>query len=49
MVGIFVEPWTRLPIEAAVLWGAAAWSNIAIYEFFRLRGEARTMNEVTPP
>lgn len=49
MVGIFLTPWSNLPIEAAFLWGAAAWSNIGVYEVFKLwmhrperRGAARS-------
>ena len=36
MVGIFIKPWSDLPIEAAFLWVAAAWSNVAFYELFRI-------------
>jgi hypothetical protein len=36
MVGIFVTPWSNLPIEAVLLWGAATWSNIAVYEVAKL-------------
>jgi hypothetical protein len=36
MVGIFITPWSNLPIEAALLWFAATWSNIAIYEVAKL-------------
>lgn len=36
MIGIFVTPWSDLPIEAVLLWGAATWSNIAVYEVAKL-------------
>lgn len=36
MIGIFIRPWSDLPIEAAFLWAAAAWSNVAFYELFRI-------------
>ena len=36
MIGIFIRPWSNLPIEAAFLWVAAAWSNVAIYELLRI-------------
>ena len=36
MLGIFIRPWSDLPIEAAFLWVAAAWSNVAFYELFRI-------------
>ncbi|HEY5650839.1 MAG TPA: hypothetical protein VIW46_05270 [Acidimicrobiia bacterium] len=36
MIGIFVTPWSNLPIEAVLLWGAATWSNIAVYEVAKL-------------
>lgn len=36
MVGIFVTPWSNLPIEAVLLWVAATWCNIAVYEVAKL-------------
>lgn len=36
MLGIQILPWSRLPIEAPMLWFAAAWSNIGIYELAKL-------------
>ncbi len=36
MIGIFVEPWSRLPIEACLLWVAAGWAEIFIYEAFKI-------------
>lgn len=36
MIGIFVEPWSRLPVEACTLWIAAGWAGIFIYEAFRI-------------
>jgi hypothetical protein len=36
MIGIFVTPWSDLPIEAVLLWVAATWSNIAVYEVAKL-------------
>lgn len=36
MVGIFITPWSNLPIEAVILWVAATWSNIAVYEVAKL-------------
>ena len=36
MLGIFVTPWSNLPIEAVALWFAATWSNIAIFEVAKL-------------
>lgn len=36
MIGVFITPWSNLPIEAALLWFAATWSNIAIYEVTKL-------------
>lgn len=36
MIGIFVRPWSDLPVEAALLWIAAAWSNVSTYELARL-------------
>ena len=41
MVGVFIEPWSDLPIEAVIVWGAAAWMNVSLYELFRLWGHAR--------
>jgi hypothetical protein len=36
MIGLFIRPWSNLPIEAALLWVAATWSNVATYELARL-------------
>ena len=36
MLGIGILPWSNLPIEAPMLWVAAAWSNIGIYEVAKL-------------
>lgn len=36
MIGIFVEPWSRLPVEACMLWVAAGWAEIFIYEAFKI-------------
>lgn len=47
MVGIFVEPWSRIPIEACVLWIAAGWAEIFIYEVFRIYlHSGKTLREV---
>lgn len=36
MLGIFVRPWSNLPLEASVLWIAAGWAGVFIYETFRI-------------
>lgn len=36
MLGIGILPWSNLPVEAPLLWMAAAWSNIGIYELAKL-------------
>jgi hypothetical protein len=36
MMGLFIRPWSNLPVEAALLWVAATWSNVATYELARL-------------
>lgn len=36
MLGIDILPWSNLPIEAPLLWFAAAWSNIGLYELAKL-------------
>lgn len=36
MTGIFLTPWSNLPLEAALLWAAAGWSNVILFELFRL-------------
>lgn len=36
MIGVFVEPWSRLPVEACTLWIAAGWAEIFIYEAFKV-------------
>jgi hypothetical protein len=37
MMGLTITPWSRLPIEAVVLWVAAGWGNVILYEFFRFQ------------
>jgi hypothetical protein len=44
MVGIFITPWSNLPIEAAILWGAATWSNIAVFEVAKVFVHHRRRN-----
>ncbi len=36
MLGLMVKPWANLPAEAALLWLAAAFNNVVIYEVFKL-------------
>jgi hypothetical protein len=36
MMGIFVQPWSGLPIEGFFLWLIAGWGNVVLFEFFRL-------------
>jgi hypothetical protein len=36
MTGIFLRPWSNLPLEASVLWIAAAWSNVLLFEAVRV-------------
>jgi hypothetical protein len=36
MIGVFVEPWSRIPVEACTLWIAAGWAEIFIYEVFKI-------------
>ena len=37
MLGVFIEPWSRLPLEATTLWPVSAWSNVLLFELFRVR------------
>ncbi|MBI2188341.1 MAG: hypothetical protein HYU37_14665 [Acidobacteria bacterium] len=36
MMGIVIHPWFDLPIEAVVLWPAAAYMNVCLFEMVRL-------------
>lgn len=36
MLGVMVKPWANLPAEAALLWLAAAFNNVVLYEVFKL-------------
>lgn len=36
MMGFVIHPWFDLPIEAVILWPAAAFMNICLYEMVRL-------------
>lgn len=49
MIGIFVTPWSDLPIEAVLLWVAATWSNIAVYEVTKLLVHHRRRSVSQPP
>lgn len=49
MIGIFITPWSDLPIEAVLLWVAATWSNIAVYEVAKLFVHHRRRSEPQPP
>lgn len=37
MLGFYIAPWYNLPIESVLLWLAAGWSTIFLYEFVRLK------------
>ena len=37
MMGLYLRAWFDLPVEAPMLWLAAAWSNVAIYELAKLK------------
>jgi hypothetical protein len=36
MIGIFIKPWNNLPVEEPLLWVAAAWLNVIVYEVIQL-------------
>lgn len=36
MMGIFIRPWNNLPVEEPLLWVAAAWLNVIVYETIQL-------------
>ncbi len=36
MIGIFIQPWSDLPIEASLLWVAAGWAGIFMFEAFKI-------------
>jgi hypothetical protein len=36
MTGIFIVPWSRLPLEATFLWLSAGWSAMLLYEATKL-------------
>jgi hypothetical protein len=36
MIGIFIRPWNDLPVEEPLLWVAAAWLNVIVYEVIQL-------------
>jgi len=37
MMGLFIEAWAHLPIEAVFVWIAAVWGTVITYEVFRIR------------
>jgi hypothetical protein len=36
MMGLFMKPWNGLPFEAVLLWPISAWSNVLLFEMFRI-------------
>jgi hypothetical protein len=36
MMGIVITPWFDLPIEAVILWPAAAFMNVSLFEIVRI-------------
>lgn len=36
MLGIFIGPWSGLPLEAVLLWGLAVWNNVTLLEAGKL-------------
>jgi hypothetical protein len=36
MMGLFMKPWNGLPFEAVLLWPISAWSNVLLFETFRI-------------
>jgi hypothetical protein len=37
MLGVLIEPWSELPLEATALWPISAWSNVLLFELFRVK------------
>ncbi len=37
MMGLFIVPWTHLPFEETLLWPISGWSNVLLFELFRVR------------
>lgn len=37
MLGLFIEAWAHLPVEAVLVWIAASFGSVIAYEAFRLR------------
>jgi hypothetical protein len=47
MIGVFVVPWSGIPIEACLLWVAAGWGEVFIYEAFKIYVHSgRTLRQV---
>ncbi len=36
MLGLFIHPWSNLPIEACLLWVAAGWAGLFVYEALKI-------------
>lgn len=41
MIGIFIEAWHELPIEAVLVWLAVTYTAVILYEFFKLYQASR--------
>jgi len=37
MMGLMIKPWWDLPVEAVMLWFAAAWGPVVTYSVLRVR------------
>lgn len=43
MLGLFIDAWTGLPLEAALVWLAATFTTVTIYEMFKIRSAAKRL------
>ena len=43
MLGLFIDAWTGLPLEAALVWLAATFTTVTVYEMFKIRSAAKRL------
>ena len=43
MLGLFIDAWSGLPFEAALLWLSVTFTTVTVYEMFKIRSAAKRL------
>jgi len=43
MLGLFIDAWSGLPLEAALLWLSVTFTTVTVYEMFKIRSAAKRL------